>query len=307
MKHILKPIALTGVAVAIAFLSLRGGVAIYKQLTTNPAAVSESSQATSSPIIITSKAERMARAKALLAGMGKDGIVSEVFSATDGSTGVVIRSGEGAFIGWMLEGVDALFVGAKFDREGNNRTQMEMLARQFAQPSAVSPVSGSPGANQQAQVGQSTSRLLASINQSAGFIEGSAGPIITAYIDTNCTFCTQLWRNLRAPITAGQIRVRWAPVAIIAPDSRTRATTLLQSSRPLDVLAEHGQSGRPIPASPENQGVNQALDANNAMLKLLSANQSPATPTLVVNTASGEPVIVRGLPPNLSELLAQAR
>ena len=220
---------------------------------------------------------------------------------------MAIKSGEGAFIGWMLEGVDALFVGAKFDREGNNRTQVEMLARQFAQPSATSPVSGSPGASQQAQVGQSTARLLASINQSAGFIEGSAGPIITAYIDTNCTFCTQLWRNLRAPITAGQIRVRWAPVAIIAPDSRTRATTLLQSSRPLDVLAEHGQSGRPIAASPETPGTNQALDANNAMLKLLSANQSPATPTLVVNTASGEPVIVRGLPPNLAELLAQAR
>lgn len=305
MKNILKPLAMTGVAVAIAFLSLRGGVAIYKQLTASP--VSESSQAAPGRVIITSKADRLARAKALLAGMGKDGIVSEVFSATDGSTGVVIKSGEGAFIGWMLEGVDALFVGAKFDSQGNNRTQMEMLARQLAKPSATSPVSGPPSANQQAQIGQSTSRLLSSINQSAGFIEGSAGPIITAYIDTNCTFCTQLWRNLRAPITSGQVRVRWAPVAIIAPDSRTRATTLLQSSRPLDVLAEHGQSGRPIAASSETQGINQAIDANNAMLKLLSANQSPATPTLVVNTASGEPVIVRGLPPNLTELLAQAR
>ena len=82
---------------------------------------------------------------------------------------------------------------------------------------------------------------------------------------------------------------------------------MLQSPHPHDVLADHGQSRSPIPSSPENQGVNQALDANNAMLRLLSANQSPATPTLVVNTASGEPVITLGLPPNLAELLAQAR
>ena len=96
-------------------------------------------------------------------------------------------------------------------------------------------------------------------------------------------------------------------VAIIAPGSRTQATTLLQSPRPLDVLTGDGQSGRPIPASPENAGINQALDANNAMLRLLSANQSPATPKLAVNTSRGEPVIVPGLPPNLAELLAQAR
>lgn len=307
MKQLARNAALTGITIAVTFLSLRGAVAIYKQL--NPAQATAQDQATQQQCqpSVSSKAQRLQRAQKLIAGMGKDGIVSEVFSAADGTTGVVIKSGTGAFIGWMVEGIDTIFVGAKFDSHGNNVTQSEMIARQLAQPSTTPPgqTTGTPA--KETSAGINNARLLTSINQSAGFIEGTSGPIITAYIDPNCSFCTQLWRNLRAPITSGQVRVRWAPVAIIAPDSRAKATTLLQAANPIDLLAEHGQTGKPIPSASESPTANWNIDANNAMLKLLSGNQSPATPTLVVKTAAGDPVITRGLPPNLNELLAQAR
>ena len=83
------------------------------------------------------------------------------------------------------------------------------------------------------------------------------------------------------------------------------ATTLLQSPRrPLDVLAEHGQSGRPIAVSPETPGPGrQQRHAQAAFCQPVRVS----TPTLVANTASGELVIVWGLPANQIELLAQAR
>ena len=320
MTSALKTTAIALAVASTAILSLRGAVAFYKQY--GPGAAENLSQIAqpSQPGTglgaggLVTKTQRLQRASSLLAGMGKQGRVSEVFSAQDGSTGVVIQSGEGAFVGWMVDGVDALFVGAKFDPRGNNLTQEEMLARKLATPSETPPIRvgtappagvGAPGTTGQGQtLGRNVEQaLVQAVDQSPGFIEGTSGPIWTAYIDGNCAFCNQLWRTLRGPIGAGQIRVRWAPVAVLGGDSAAKAATLLQSQRPLDVLAGHGLRGTPIPTNSISASAQSQIDTNNAMLRALSGRQSVATPTVVVPRGTGAPEIVRGMPQNLDALL----
>lgn len=304
MNHLLKN---TSIAVAILItgvLSIRGATSLYKQFVVTDSA--ETDQELIPAPAVVSKAERLARASRLVSGMGKQGQVTDIFSAPDGSTGIVIQSGEGKFIGWMVDNIDAVWVGAKFDTKGTNMTQEEMLARGYAK--AVNAPS-TPESSQAAGTGnKQAGALLQAVDQSAGFIEGTAGPIWTAYIDANCTFCNQLWRNLREPLASGQIRVRWAPVAVLAPSSTSKAATLMQSDNPLRLLAEHGVQGSPIAESTITSLNQNKLDANNAMLRALNPGKAPATPTIVIPMQPGTaPMVVTGIPTNLQELIKAAR
>jgi protein-disulfide isomerase len=168
-----------------------------------------------------------------------------------------------------------------------------------ANPSAPTgaPSLGRTGANPAEMPG-----LLKAVSQSAGVIEGSAGPIWTVYYDGNCDFCNQLWRNLRAPLAAGQIRVRWAPVAVIGPSSAGKAATLLQSDQPLTVLAHHGLNGERIAESAVTTTSRALIDGNNAMLRALNGGKAPATPTLVIPT-NALPMVITGIPPDLDALI----
>lgn len=301
----LKSAGVAGAVAVVGLLSVRGATAFYMQFTASPQPVAACASASvAGSHGMPSKSERLARAASLVGGMGKQGQVREVFSASDGSTGVIIQSGEGAFVGWMVDGIDALFVGAKFDAHGQNATQAEMLARKLAVPSTAPPAAlAQPNA---AVPGPDPHKLMQAVGQSAGFIEGTGGPVWTAYVDGNCTFCTQLWRSLRAPIASGRIRVRWAPVAVLGEGSAGKAATVLLSGRPQDVLASHGLTGAAIPASTVTAPIQLQIEANNAMLRALSGAKAPATPTLVLPRGAGEPLIVRGLPPDVGALLREA-
>jgi thiol:disulfide interchange protein DsbG len=257
---------------------------------------------------LVSKAQRQQRAIKLVSGMGRAGKVKDIFSAPDGSTGVVIEAPEGTFVGWMIDGIDAVWVGAKFDPQGINQTQQEMIARGYAQPTntpanaQAAPATGQGTAS--ANSPMTSQGLLKAAMQSPGFTEGTAGPVWTVYIDGNCGFCTQLWRNLRNPIAAGQIRVRWAPVAVIAPTSAGQAAALLQSDQPVVLLTQHGTTGAHIPSATVMPATQQQIDANNAMLRALNAGKPAATPTIVLPAADGARVIT-GLPPDLNALIQQ--
>lgn len=292
---------------AVAVLALRGATAFYTQF--NPQQTATDKGEAAQPSLI-SKAQRQQRATQLVSGMGKAGKVKDTFSAPDGSTGIVIESAEGSFIGWMVDGVDAVWVGAKFDPQGRNQTQQEMIARGYAQPSttpinAAAAPFATPGQGSAATTSPMTGQgLLKAAMQSPGFTEGTAGPVWTVYIDGNCGFCTQLWRNLRNPIAAGQLRVRWAPVAVIAPTSAGQAAALLQSDQPVALLTQHGTSGAHIPPATITPAAQQQIDANNAMLRALNAGKAAATPTIVLPGADGARVIT-GLPPDLNALIQQ--
>lgn len=295
-----------GAYAVVAVLAIRGATAFYTQFSKVEAEQPSAPTATA-PDVPASKAQRQQRAAQLVGGMGRSGKVKDTFSAPDGTTGVIIEAPEGTFIGWMVDGVDSVWVGAKFDAQGRNQTQQEMIARGFAQPSNE-PAGGqtqlaSP-APENGAAPINSAGLLKAVTQSPGFVEGTGGPLWTVYIDGNCVYCTQLWRNLRNPIAAGQLRVRWAPVAVIAPTSAGQAAALLQSDQPVALLTQHGTTGARIPGTAVSPTSQQQIDANNAMLRALNAGKAAATPTIVLPSPDGARVIT-GLPPDINALIQQ--
>lgn len=293
-------------AAGITILCIRGATAFYTQFA--PLAQGEAQTTQAQGAVPVSKTQRQQRAAQLVGGMGKSGKVRDIFSAPDGSTGVVIEAPEGTFIGWMVDGVDAVWVGAKFDSQGRNQTQQEMIARGYAQPTNTPAAQAQTERQPQASTANAinSAGLLKAATQSPGFMEGSAGPIWTIYLDGNCGFCTQLWRSLRNPIASGQLRVRWAPVAVIAPSSAAQAAALLQSDQPVLMMTQHAISGQQLPAANITPASQQHIDANNAMLRALNAGKAAATPTIVVPSADGARVIT-GLPPDLQALIRESR
>jgi thiol:disulfide interchange protein DsbG len=147
---------------------------------------------------------------------------------------------------------------------------------------------------------------LRAFEKSAGFVEGSAGPVVTAFVDLNCVYCSRLWRQLRAPIASGQLRVRWVPVAVIAPDSEGLAAALLQHPDPVAALAAHESGTQRLAVAPASAATADGIAANNALLDIVT-NRRPATPVLVARGADQQPQVAVGLPPDLAVFLREAR
>lgn len=138
---------------------------------------------------------------------------------------------------------------------------------------------------------------------SASFVEGHAGPIVVAFIDLDCDFCSQLWRKVRAPLAAGRMRVRWIPVAVVQPAGAWRAAALLRAADPVAALAAH--ESRPhtaVTASPIGSAAGDDIAANNALLAVVTRGR-PATPLLVWRAADLTLRLAPGLPQDLAAVL----
>lgn len=145
------------------------------------------------------------------------------------------------------------------------------------------------------------------IERSASFIEGHTGPVVAAFIDLDCVYCSQLWRRVRAPLATGRLRVQWIPVAVLAPARADRAAALLRATDPVAALAAH-ESRISAAASTSSAPVEAVAEvaANNALLGALTAGR-PATPLLVARDTTQRPRILVGLPADLAAFLADAR
>lgn len=145
------------------------------------------------------------------------------------------------------------------------------------------------------------------LETSASFVEGHAGPVVAAFIDLDCGYCSLLWRRLRAPLATGRVRVRWIPVAILSPDRAGRAAALLQATDPVAALAAHESRARAAAVLPPSSAfIADDIAANNALLAALTHGR-PATPLLMSRGADLAPRAMPGVPQDLDALLASAR
>ena len=66
--------------------------------------------------------------------------------------------------------------------------------------------------------------------------DGHAGPIIYDFQDPNCPYCHVMYEHEAPLIRAGQLTVRYVPVAFLTPQSPAEAAAWLQSPHPLQAL-----------------------------------------------------------------------
>lgn len=244
--------------------------------------------------------DRAAAAK-LVKNISEDkAIVTEVFRGPAGYVGVVVNPGarnepgEHKFIGWMPATRDTLLVGAMFDLNGKNVTQAEMVTRGYARPELIP--------QQSAQPGQSV--IKQAVDRSEGFLEGTSGPIVTAFVDYNCGFCRELYQRSRQHVAQGMLRIKWVPVAILGDTSLPKAAAVLgyrdASSNMVNPVKgmNLAESGQLPPLMSVSGAMKTTIDANGAVLNLLSGGEA-RTPMLVLNQPDGTFKVAPGLPQDL--------
>jgi len=241
--------------------------------------------------------------------------VDEVFAGPDDLTGVVVGVDGGHFIGWLAPRSGLLMVGALFDGDGNNLTQRAMLARAYAVPAqdAATTAADPPapglaaagtalhGANSKGGTSRGTAltnaQLARALAQSAAFVEGDGGPVVTAFIDMSCPFCAALYAKSRGLVGGGRARMRWIPVAVIGPDSMSRAAAVLRSPDPIHALAA-GYARAPADPRPPSAQLQARIAANSALLSTVTDGRA-MTPLLLVQRVDGSFSASAGMPADL--------
>lgn len=147
--------------------------------------------------------------------------------------------------------------------------------------------------------------VWAGLEKSAWIQDGDvkAPRIIYVFSDPNCPYCQTFWEKARPAVKAGKVQLRHIQVAVIRPESKGQAATILGASNPEKVFEEYNlakgkkklKTMDPIPAAIEKK-----LDHNQ---ELMTKYQFYATPSMIWRNAKGELQSTQGVPKNIDDLL----
>jgi thiol:disulfide interchange protein DsbG len=141
--------------------------------------------------------------------------------------------------------------------------------------------------------------------------QGSSTAPHQAYVlfDPNCIYCHRLFQLLQPTIQAGNLAVRWVPVAFLKETSAGRAYAILSSPDPLAMLLqnesnfnESTEDGGVPPLNSPSTKVAEQLKNNMAFL---TETQLTATPAILYKSKNGTANIIPGMvsPDKLNALI----
>jgi thiol:disulfide interchange protein DsbG len=214
-----------------------------------------------------------------------------------GYTAAIAKASNGQrFVTWISPNSGSFVMGALFDAKGKNLTRAVMDAHQIAaapQADTPRPIDGN---------------LIEAVAKAEAVATGTGGPIVYAFIDLNCHYCSGLYAQLAPLIAQGRLRVNWIPVAILHETSLGKAAEVLQAPDRAQRLAEH-EAARDAPtgqgaltAVAPTPPTQTAIQANTELLRVLNKGQL-ATPMLIFKGRNGEVFQHAGLLRDASDLL----
>lgn len=221
--------------------------------------------------------------------------VTSVFSGPSGLVGAVLGMDNGQkSIAWLTGDLKVVIPGAIYDASGANMTVRALHSQNvYLAPASVLTRAATAAAKP--------------------VVVGRSGPVVTFFMDPNCSFCHALYQHLAKPVEQGKLRVRYVMVGLIKPNSAVRSAAILSAADPVaalaqdeaafDSAAEEGGFAVPDTFAPSAQ-VKDAVIANG---KLMFEAGAVGTPTLLYCSAkTGKVVMEQGVPQNLSEWIAGA-
>lgn len=139
----------------------------------------------------------------------------------------------------------------------------------------------------------------AMLDKSTWVAEGATHPkrIVYVFTDTECPYCHRLWQEMQARLEKNGVQVRNVIVAVIAPDSPTRAAAVLEAANPAVAFQQHEQSfGHSTlkPLASIAKGTAAKLEANNALMDALDVT---GTPAVIYKDDKGAIRMQAGVPP----------
>lgn len=234
------------------------------------------------------------KAQAIVAGASHGTVQAlSVFAGKDGMTGVVTGGqGRPKEIVWLSPGGNILFPGPAFTVDGHNLTEDALTEQHvYLSPSELG------------------TRILASSNP--GFIVGTKGPVITAFMDPNCIWCHRFYNEVMPAVKSGQVRVRFVMVGILKQTSIARAVSILAAKDPATAL-DKDEKG--FVESTEEGGI-EAAKAPNPDLEaklhdsvgLMAEAGKVSTPGLLFcdKTQDNKVIYSQGFPTDFSSFLSK--
>lgn len=212
--------------------------------------------------------------------------VIKPFDATSGLQGWVVKdqnSGKHIVVYTTQDG-EVLIAGMALDKTGRNLTAL------YAEEHVPAP-DYSPAFN------DFTGSAAASV-----MVGSSKAPAeITVLHDPNCTFCKLLSRLTRPAVEAGELRIRYVPVAILGGDSAAKAAAILAAKDPGAVLYAQVDGASTVS---NDAALQTKVTANSNLMRKHGFNGTPTV--LYKSKAGGQDTmhIANGLP-NMLELFTK--
>ncbi|TAN06776.1 MAG: thiol:disulfide interchange protein DsbG [Rhodanobacteraceae bacterium] len=211
--------------------------------------------------------------------------VTSIFAGPSGLTGMVIHQpGAADSVAWVTADHKVVIPGAIYDAFGNDLTRNAMYT---------------------AGVYETPERALhdASAPAARPIMDGTAGPVVTFFLDANCIYCHMFYDEIQPYVRTGKFRVRYVMVGVIKPTSAPRASAILAAADPLKAIAKDEaafdvkdeEGGYPVAAA-KNAAETATVTANNELMRRVGSN---GTPTLLF-CSTGKVQMQQGMPHDIS-------
>lgn len=139
---------------------------------------------------------------------------------------------------------------------------------------------------------------------------GTKGPVMTVFMDPNCSWCNRLYGDLAPLIAKGDLRVRFILVGFLKEDSRAKSATILAASDTYKALSEDEQkfdqateSGGVKPSATPDAGLLQVVDSNTQLMNSISPRGTPLI--VYCNKTTGKPDRLEGYPQDMPGLIGR--
>lgn len=241
-----------------------------------------------------SSAFSLAQARQLVAGASAGHLEARrVFAGPHGLYGVVVGAKgdpNSASILWVTPDRGAIVAGTLIDAAGNDLNTVAKFAMGL-------------------QFSATESLRRASLPAARAIVTPGRGPILTAVIDPNCSYCHLLYDELMPHVLRGELRIRFVIVGVVKSDSARRAAAILSAPDPLAALAQdqrgfdvaREEGGYPIVNAHLAPGSVAAVAANNALIAKAGIDGTPAVFYCSRRKASVRMIV--GMPSSLAALL----
>jgi len=205
--------------------------------------------------------------------------VVQTFPGPGGLTGVIYRDmNRDKGIAWVDPAKGLVLIGTLIGSDGKDYNTTADFS--LAANDTGNPVSATESTS-------SVSGIEALMNQGTGFVEGTAGPLITVYLDPNSLTSNRLFTALQGAVAQGKVRVRYVLVAVKDKGSMKKAEEILAAPSPTKELSMDERLGKKRATGLWSGGI-PGIQGSLAMAQQVDAN----TELLAAAGYIGDPVVV---------------
>ncbi len=179
-----------------------------------------------------------------------------------------------------------------------------VAATLLAASAAWGPAHAAPTASQLADA------MLARMSQTSAVTLGHGARVVDVFFDPNCPYCHELYEDLQPWVGRQGLRLRWIPVAVLAPSSEGKAAAILQAADPRQALTRNetdynenpraGSGGGVVPLAHPRAATREDLARNLQVLH--AAGAYFAFPMMVWRDRSGQAQMFLGTPHGAAQL-----